>query len=129
MTQALTSMEFFALLIWLLLGGLATVLAPLGLSNPGAGITALAAFGGTGACILFIVLGAPDWAGWAQFGMAVLGIVAGTFAVAWLSDDVLSTGSEFEGLAAGALGVALPFFGAAAFVTLLIALQVTDPVV
>jgi hypothetical protein len=49
--------------------------------------------------------------------------------VAWLSDDALSTGSEFEGLAAGALGVALPFFGAATFVTLLIALQVTDPVV
>jgi hypothetical protein len=121
--------EFFALLIWLLLGGLATAVAPLGLTNPSAGITALAAFGGAGACILFIALGAPVWAGWVQVGMAMLGIVAGTFAVAWLSDDALITGSEFEGLAAGALGVALPFFGAAAFVTLLIALQVTDPVV
>jgi hypothetical protein len=122
-------MEFLALLIWLLLGGLATVLAPLGLTNPSAGITALAAFGGAAACILFIVLGAPEWAGWLQFGMAVLGIVAATFAVAWLSDDSLISGSEFEGLAAGALGVALPVFAAAAFVTLLIALQVTDPVV
>jgi hypothetical protein len=122
-------MEIFALVIWLLLGGLATVLAPLGLTNPSAGIAALAAFGGVGASILFIVLGAPLWAGWVQVGMAALGLVAGTFAVAWLSDDGLITGSELEGLAAGALGVALPFFGAAAFVTLLIALEVTDPVV
>ena len=122
-------MEIFALVIWLMLGGLATVMLPAGLSNPGAGITALAAFGGVAASILFIVLGAPVWAGWVQVGMAVLGIVGGTFAVAWLSDDTVITGSEYEGLAAGALGLALPFYGAAVFVTLLIALQVTDPVV
>ena len=122
-------MEIFALVIWLLLGGLATVVLPAGLTNPGMGVAALAAFGGAAASVLFLVLGAPVWAGWVQFGMAVLGIVGATFAVAWLSDDAVVTGSEYEGLAAGALGVALPFFSAAAFVTLLIALQVTDPVV
>lgn len=122
-------MEIFALVLWLLLGGLATILAPAGLTNPGAGVAALAAFGGAAASVLFIVLGAPLWAGWVQVGMAVLGIVGGTFAVAWLSNESLITGSEFEGLAAGVLGLALPFFCTALFVTLLIALQITDPVV
>jgi hypothetical protein len=122
-------MEIFALFIWLMLGGLGTILAPAGLTNPGAGITALAAFGGAAACMLFIVLGAPLWAGWLQVGMAVLGLAGGTLAVVWLSNDSLITGSEFEGLAAGVVGLALPFFCAALFVTLLIALQITDPVV
>jgi hypothetical protein len=122
-------MEIFALFIWLMLGGLGTILAPAGLTNPGAGITALAAFGGAAACVLFIVLGAPLWAGWLQVGMAVLGLAGGTLAVVWLSNDSLITGSEFEGLAAGVVGLALPFFCAALFVTLLIALQITDPVV
>jgi hypothetical protein len=122
-------MEIFALVLWLLLGGLGTILAPAGLTNPGAGVAALAAFGGVAACVLFIVLGAPLWAGWAQVGMAVLGIVGGTLAVAWLSNDSLTTGSEYEGVAAGVVGLALPFFCAALFVTLLVALQITDPVV
>jgi hypothetical protein len=122
-------MEIFALVLWLLLGGLGTILAPAGLTNPGAGITALAAFGGAAASVLFIVLGAPVWAGWVQVGMAVLGIIGGTLAAAWLSNDNLITGSELEGVAAGVVGLALPFFCAALFVTLLIALQITDPVV
>jgi hypothetical protein len=123
-------MEIFALVMWLLLGGLAMVVAPFGLTNPGAGIAALAAFGGAGASILFIVLGAPVWAGWVQFGMAVLGALGATLAVAWwLNDERHTTGSEFEGLAAGALGVQLPVYSTAVFVTALIAFQVTDPVV
>jgi hypothetical protein len=126
MPDAPSGMEILALVIWLLLGGLATVLAPFGVTNPGAGITALAAFGGAAASVLFIVLGAPGWAAWVQFGMAVLG----TLAVAWwMGDETHTTGSEFEGLAAGALGVALPFSCSAVFVTALIAFQVTDPVV
>jgi hypothetical protein len=130
MADAPSGMEILALAIWLLLGGLATVLAPFGVTNPGAGIVALTAFGGAAASVLFIVLGAPVWAAWVQFGMAVLGILGGTLAVAWwMGDETHTTGSEFEGLAAGALGVALPFYCAAVFVTALIAFQVTDPVV
>ena len=130
MAEARTRMEIFALAIWLLLGGLATVLAPFGLTNPGAGIAAMAAFAGTAASILFLVLGAPVWAAWVQLGMALLGLLGGTLAVAWwMGDERHTTGSAFEGLAAGALGVALPVFGAVTFVTLLMALQVTDPVV
>jgi hypothetical protein len=49
-------MEIFALILWLLLGGLGTILAPAGLTNPGAGIVALAAFGGAAASALFVTL-------------------------------------------------------------------------
>jgi hypothetical protein len=122
-------MEIFALILWLLLGGLGTILLPAGITNPGAGILALATFGGAAASVLFIVLGAPVWAGWVQVGMAVLGLVGGTLAVVWLSNDSLTTGSEYEGVAAGVVGLALPFFCAALFVTLLVALDITEPVV
>jgi hypothetical protein len=123
-------MEILALAIWLLLGGLATVLAPFGITNPGAGLAALATFTGVAASVVFLVSGAPVWAAWVQFGMAVIGIIGGTLAVAWwLGDETHTTGSEFEGLAAGALGLALPFYGAVIFVTGLMAFQVTDPVV
>jgi hypothetical protein len=123
-------MEILALAIWLLLGGLATVLAPFGITNPGAGLAAMATFTGVAASVVFLVSGAPVWAAWVQFGMAVIGILGGTLAVAWwLGDETHTTGSEFEGLAAGALGLALPFYGAAIFVTGLMAFQLTDPVV
>jgi hypothetical protein len=123
-------MEILALAIWLLLGGLATVLAPFGITNPGAGLAAMATFTGVAASVVFLVSGAPVWAAWVQFGMAVIAIIGGTLAVAWwLGDETHTTGSEFEGLAAGALGLALPFYGAVIFVTGLMAFQLTDPVV
>jgi hypothetical protein len=122
-------MEFLALLIWLLLAGTALVVAPFGFISLGAGISALAALGGTTACVLFIVLGAPEWAGWLQVGLAVLGILGATLAAMWLSDDRAISGSIAEGLMAGAVGLQIPFYCTATFVTLLIALQATDPVV
>jgi hypothetical protein len=130
MPDAPSGMEILALAIWLLLGGLATVLAPFGLTNPGAGLAALATFTGVAASVVFLVSGAPVWAAWVQFGMAIVGILGGTLAAAWwLGDETHTTGSEPEGLAAGALGLALPFYGAVIFVTGLMAFQLTDPVV
>jgi len=129
MAEARAAIEFLALLIWLLLAGTAAVVAPFAVVSLGAGIAALAAFGGTAASVLYIVLDAPDWAGWAQLGLALLGILGATLAAAWLSDDRVISGSAAEGLMAGAVGVQLPFFFAVTFVTLLIAFQVTDPVV
>lgn len=122
-------MEFLALVIWLLLAGTAAVVAPFAVVSLGAGIAALAAFGGTAACVLYIVLDAPEWAGWVQFGLALLGIFGATLAAMWLSDDRVISGSAAEGLMAGAVGLQLPFFFAVTFVTMLIALQATDPVV
>jgi hypothetical protein len=122
-------MEFLALLIWLLLAGTAVVVAPFGFISLGAGISALAAFGGITAGVLYIVLDAPGWAGWAQFGLALMGILGATLAAVWLSDDRVISGSAAEGLMAGAVGLQLSFFFAVTFVTLLIALEVTDSVV
>ena len=122
-------MEFLALLIWLLLAGTGAILAPFAFTTPGAGIAALAAFGGTAACALFIVLDAPEWAGWAQLGLALLGILGATLAAAQLSDERVISGSVAEEVQAGVVGLALPFFCTVTFVTFLIALEITDPVV
>ena len=122
-------MEFVALLIWLLLAGTATVLAPFAFTTPGAGLSALAAFGGATACVLFIVLDAPLWTAWAQVGFAVLGMLGGTLAAAQLNDDRFATGSVMEQVQASAVGLQLPFYGTVAFVSLLMALEFTDPIV
>lgn len=122
-------MEILALVIWLMLAGLGMVLAPFAFTTPGAGISALAAFGGATAGVLFIVLGAPLWTAWAQVGFALLGMVGATLAAAQLNDDRFTSGSVAEELQASAVGLQLPFYATVAFVTLLMALQATDPVV
>ena len=122
-------MEFLALVNWLMLGGIATVIAPFAITTPGVGFVVLGVFTGVAACILFIVLGAPVWLGWAQFALAVIGILGGGLAAAWLNNDQVIAGSVAEEVQAGAVGLALPFLFSCAFVTLLVALQVTDPVV
>lgn len=122
-------MEILALVIWLLLAGIGMVLLPLAIIVPGAGLAALCAFGGATVCILWFVLDAPGWTGWAQFGFAMLGIVGGTFAAAQLLDERAVTGSAYEEAGAAALGLQLPFYGAVAVVTLLMALAATDPIV
>jgi hypothetical protein len=122
-------MEFLALLIWLLLAGMGVVFVPFVFTTPGAGLSLLAAGGGLTASVLYIVLDAPLWAGWVQLGMALLGILGAGLAAAQLSDERVISGSEGEALVAGVVGLQLPFYCAVTFVTLLIALQATDPVV
>jgi hypothetical protein len=129
MAEARGDVEFLALLIWLLLAGTGAVLGPFAFMVPGSGLSALAGLGGMTACILFIVLGAPDWAAWAQVGLALLGILGATLAAAQLSNDRVISGSVGEELQAGVVGLQLPIYCAVMFVTLLTALQVTDPVV
>lgn len=122
-------MEFLALVIWLMLAGLALVLLPLALTVPGAGLAALAALGGVVVSILWIVLDAADWTGWTQLGLSVLGIAAGGLAAAQIMDDRVVTGSSHEEPGAAALGAALPLYGALVFVTSLMASGAIDPVV
>jgi hypothetical protein len=121
--------EFLALLIWLLLAGAGTILAPFAVTTPGAGLSFLAAGGGLTVCVLYIVLDAPLWAGWVQLGLAALGILGAGLAAAQLLDDRVVSGSVGEEVQAGVVGLQLPFYFAVTFVTLLIALQATDPVV
>ena len=75
------------------------------------------------------MLGAPDWTAWAQVGTAALGILGGTLAASWLCDDQFTTGSGIEVLQAGTLGLLLPFFGVALFLSLLIAVHAVESVV
>lgn len=122
-------MEFLALVIWLMLAGMAAIIAPFAFATPGAGLAALGAFGGTAACVLFIALGAPLWTAWTQLGLALVGILGTTLAVAQLSNDRVISGSTAEEVQAGVLGLALPFYFAVTFVVLLMAFEITDPVV
>ena len=79
--------------------------------------------------MLWIALGAPLWAGWTQFALALLGVIGAGVAAAQLVDAELIKGTTAEELAAAAIGLQLPFYGAVAFVALLMATQVTDPIV
>jgi hypothetical protein len=122
-------MEFLTLLIWLLLGGLGTLLAPFALTTPGNALVALGAFGGTAAAVLYLVLDQPLWAAWAQVGAAAIGLLGSTFAAAQLFDGSSLTGGVAEEVEASALGLALPFFGTVLFCAMLIATQLVEPVI
>jgi hypothetical protein len=122
-------MEFLALLIWLLLAGTGMVLAPFVFATPGAGLSLLASGGGLTAGVPYIVLDAPLSARWAQLGLALVGILGAGLAAAQLINDRVITGSVGEEVQAAVVGLQLPFYCAVTFVTLLIALQATDPVV
>ena len=124
-----SQMEFLALLTWLLLGGTGLMLLPYALATPGAGLATLGGLGGLAACVLFIVLGAPNWAGWTQVGMALLGFVGAALAGTWLCDERHTSGSAAQVMQAGVVGLQLPFFGAVMCVSLLIAVHATHPVV
>ena len=105
------------------------ILLPYALATPGAGLAALGGLGGLAACLLFILLGAPNWAGWTQLGMALLGFVGAAVAGAWLCDERHASGSGAQGVQAATVGLQLPFFGAVTVMSLLIATQVTNSVV
>jgi hypothetical protein len=75
------------------------------------------------------VLGSQDWAGWAQVGMATLGIGGAAIAATWLCDDKFISGTTAEVRQAGVIGLQLPFFAVAMFISLLIALHATEPVI
>ena len=125
----LKHMEFLALLTWLLLGSSGMLLWPFVLATPGAGLAALGGLGGLAACVLFIMLGAPSWAGWTQLGMALLGFAGAALAGAWLCDERHASGSSAQEVQAATVGLQLPAFGTVAVMSLLIATQVTAAVV
>ena len=122
-------MEILALLIWLVLAAVAPALLPAIAVAPGAGLSLLAALTGVAVAVLCLFLGAPVWAAWTQVGLALLGFVGGTLGAAQLNDGQFTSGSAGQELAGGVLGLQLPFYATVTFVTLLLALQVTDPVV
>jgi len=122
-------MEFLALVLWLVLASIGLLLLPAALTAPTALVAAGAAGAGFVVCILWIVLGAPEWTKWTQLGLAVVGTISAGFAAQTLLDDRSITGSVAEEAAAGALGLLLPFYATTIAVTLLMATGATDPVV
>lgn len=61
--------------------------------------------------------------------MAMLGIVGGSLAAAWLCNDRFTSGTRAQLLQAGTVGPQLPFFGGVLFISLLIAVHATESVV
>ena len=113
-----------------------TRLAPAAVGDHGAGggrLTALAAFAGTAVWSLGSSFGSHSERRTGPGGPSS-GCVCWAFSAAVsrppsFSEDREITGSRLEEHGAAALGLALPFSGALGFMTLLMALQVTDPVV
>ena len=122
-------MEFLALLTWLVLAGTGVILLPFAITTPGAGLAGLAALGGLTASVLFIALGAPDWASWTQVGMALFGILAGTVAAMWLCDGQNISGARGEVLQAEVIGLQLPLYAVVTFISLLVAVHATEPII
>jgi hypothetical protein len=117
-------MEFLALFIWLMLAGTALILGPFALTTPGAGLSVLAGLGGVAACGLFIWLDGAEWVGWTLLGLSLLGVLGAGLAAVWLIDDRFVEGSAADQVQASAVGLQLPFYTAAVFVSLLVALQI-----
>ena len=122
-------MEFLALAIWLLLAGTGAILLPHAVTTPGAGLAALAGLGGLTVCILYIGLDAPNWAGWTQLALTLLGVLGAALTAARVCDDRFTSGSGAEALQATIAGVLLPLYGALVFIAALIATHGTNPVV
>ena len=117
-------MEFLSLALWLMLAGTSAALGPAVVAAPGAGLSVLAGVGGLAGTVLFIVLDGATWAGWLAFAMSVVGIFGATLALPSLLDGPNATGSVIEEIGASVVGLQLPLYGTAAFVSLLVALKI-----
>jgi hypothetical protein len=120
-------MEWVALMVWVLVAGLALPVALGTLSGVlGLGLQGAAAIGGLALVILFIIFDGPLWMGWAAFAMAVLGILGGLAGADTLTSDEravspdLQAAEETEALL---LGVQLPLYGVALFCSVCLAVN------
>jgi hypothetical protein len=107
-----------------MLAGTSAALGPAVVTAPGALLSVLAGVGGLAGTVLFIVLDGATWAGWLAFAMSVVGVLGATLALPSLLDGPNVTGSVIEEIAASVVGLQLPLYGTAVFVSLLVALKV-----
>ena len=96
------------LAIWLLVAGTGAILLLHAVTTPGAGLAALAGLGGLTVCILYIGLDAPNWAGWTQLALTLLGVLGAALIAARVCDDRFTSGSGAEELQATVAGVLFP---------------------
>jgi hypothetical protein len=125
-------MQWFTLLIWLLIAMLALPLSGGALLGRAAlGLQAMAAVGGLALLVVFVAAGESAAAAWIACGLAVFGALAMVFAVAGLTSDrprplaaASSRAQALEEHTATLAGAQLPLFIVAALLTLLVALEI-----
>jgi hypothetical protein len=107
-------MDVFALVMWVLVGGIAVPVGLLGLRHlPLFVLQAMAGGGAATAWVLFIILGdEPRWLAWVSMGfwlVAVASLSAGVIALLDEESSVIHEhGEAFDEMGAGLAGVELP---------------------
>ena len=123
-------MQWFTLLIWLLVAMLALPLSGgVLLGRAALAVQALAAVGGLALLVVFVATGEPSALAWIACGLGLLGALAMVFAVAALTSDQpgpmsAAVAGRLEEHAASLAGAQLPLFIVAALLTLLVALEI-----
>jgi hypothetical protein len=121
-------MEWLALVLWLLIVGLALPLGVGAIAQPAFGLVALAAPAAFALILAFIIFDAQEWMAWAAFGSAVVATIAAGVGAAWIVDGYRSishVGQTVEETLAAIVGMELPLLGVASLVNLAVALGMT----
>ena len=121
-------MEWLALVLWLMIAGLALPLGLGAIAQLAFGVQAPAVLGALGLSIVFIATGGEDWIAWAAFGCAVVAALAVAVGAAWVvSGDrpVSHLGQTHEETLAAIAGIELPLVLTGVAINLLVALGMT----
>lgn len=104
-------MDWFSLVLWVIIASVALPLGLGALAHPLLGLQALAVLGGLTVSVLWAFdIGSADTA-WIAFGCAVVGAVAASIAGAWLVQgdrDVSMVGQTGEEVLASLVGLVVP---------------------
>jgi hypothetical protein len=121
-------MDVLGLVIWVVVAMTALPLGRHALDeNAALGLQAMTAGGGVLFTVLFIVLDHHAIWAWVAVGCGVIGTLAVSYAAAWLISDarpVSPAGITAESIDALLAGVIIPLYAFAAFLSLLMALNV-----
>ena len=123
---------WFVLVMWVVV---ASVALPIGLGaltqTPLLGLQALFALAGLALAVVFVSVEATETIAWVMVGVALLGAITVTGAVAWLVSDEkpdrLAGQQHFEEVNALLAGVAIPMSITTAFVAALLGLILAQP--
>jgi hypothetical protein len=125
--STLSRMEWVALMVWVLVAGLALPVGVGALSGAaGLGLQAVAAIAGVVFTVLFIIRDGAGWAGWLTVAMAVIAVIADVWGADVLLSDGRPASAELQGaeeVAAGTLGFQLPLLGVALLCSLCLGLH------
>ena len=121
-------MEWLALVLWLMIAGLALPLGTGAIAQLAFGVQAPAVLGALGLCAVFIVTDGTEWVAWAATGCAVVAALAVAVGAAWIvSGDrqVSHIGQTHEETLAAIAGIELPLLVVGIAINLAVALGMT----